>query len=387
MTRFLFVIWCALLSLAVQPVIAQEQSAVPPASAIIAAGDVLTVTVVGEPDLTLRVTVANDGKILMPLAGEVKLAGLKPAQAAALLRKLLSRYLRDPAVSIDMVEANRASVYGRVTRAGSFTLPARARVNDLIAMAGGFTERADRANIRLLRDGNESVVNLEQFIATGDSNFNPEVQPGDVLNVPEQATITISVLGQVLRPGMIVAPVDSRVADAIQMAGGFTEHAQRERVTVLRGTEQIVVDLSGIMKDNKGANNPLIRPGDTITVPEKRLMSISVLGQVVKPSVYEVPEATTVAEVLILAGGVVPGSDLTLARLIHRDQRSEPINLREALENADASANVTLQDGDTIAIPKPIIERRFGVLGAVGAGGSFLMDRDEVSVVEALARA
>jgi polysaccharide export outer membrane protein len=86
-----------------------------PADAVISPGDVIAITVVGEPELSRRVTVTDDGKVPIAFVGEVKVAGLKPAQAADAIRQALSRYLLKPEVAVDLVEANRASVFGRWT--------------------------------------------------------------------------------------------------------------------------------------------------------------------------------------------------------------------------------------------------------------------------------
>ena len=364
-----------------------ETPAPPPADVAISPGDVVTITVLGEPDLSRRVTVTEDGKVPMAYVGEVKVAGLKPAQAADAIRKALGRYLRNPQVTVDLVEANRASIFGRVARPGTYVLPPKARALDLVQMAGGFEETADRSALRILRKGATLTADLAQFAATGDVRFNPELQAGDVLSVPERAMLSISVLGQVMKPGAFTVPTDATVMDAVQMAGGFAERADRERVALLRSGTQIQVDLSNqALTANAGAS-PRLQAGDTITVPEKRMLTITILGQVMKPSVYQVVEGTTVAEVVALAGGLVEGADLSSARLIHRGQEATPVDLREALEQGIATANFKVEDGDTISLPKPTVERRFGVLGAVKAGGYFVMDRDCVTITEALARA
>ncbi|HOJ21270.1 MAG TPA: SLBB domain-containing protein [Armatimonadota bacterium] len=359
----------------------------PPADVIISPGDVITITVVGEPDLSRRVTVTDDGKVPVAYVGEVKVSGLKPHEAAAAIRKALGRYLRNPEVTVDLVEANRASVFGKVMRPGTYVLPPQARALDLIQMAGGFDEGADRSSIRILRKGASLTADLAQYAATGDARFNPALQAGDVVSVGERPVLSISVFGQVLRPGVFTVPVDARVMDAVQMAGGFTERADRARVVLLRSGAQIPVNLSNEVVTSGEGENPPLQAGDTITVPEKRMLTVAVLGQVAKPSVYQVVEGTTVAEVIALAGGIVEGADLSLAKLIHRNQEASPIDLRQALEDGNAAANIALEDGDTVSLPKPVIERSFGVLGAVRAGGYFVMERDRVTIMEALSRA
>ncbi|MBI3947906.1 MAG: SLBB domain-containing protein [Armatimonadetes bacterium] len=390
MTRCIGSVLSALLltaALAGASVAQTPTTARPAVDVVISPGDVVAITVVGQPELSSRVTVTADGKIPVAFAGEVTVAGMKPAAAAEVVRRALSEYVREPVVTIDLIEANRASIYGRVMRPGTYVLPSQARAMDLVQIAGGFEEAADRARIRLLRQGVSTELDLARFTATGDPALNPELRPGDMLTVPERATVPVSVLGQVMRPGSYAAPVDATVMDAVQMAGGFGERADRDRVTVLRGGQPIIINLANPRPGAEAGTLTKLQANDVVTVPGKRLLTITVLGQVARPSVYEMPEGATVAEAVTLAGGLSEGADPATARLVRRGQAETPLDLREALEDASATANVTLQDGDVISIPKPVVERRIGVLGAVRAGGYFLIDRDRVTIMEALSRA
>ena len=91
-----------------------------------------------------------------------------------------------------------------------------------------------------------------------------------------------------------------------------------------------------------------------MTVPEAHADHLGA-GQVLKPSVYQVPEGTTVAEAVALAG--VEGADLSLAKLMRRDSATETLNLREARKRQPAANRLT--DGDTLAARR---RSSFGVL-------------------------
>ncbi len=92
-----------------RPAGAQETAPTEPApvasDTAISPGDVLVITVIGETALSKRVTVSEDGKVPVGLVGEVKVGGLKPSEAAATITRALSRYLREPQVIVDLVEA------------------------------------------------------------------------------------------------------------------------------------------------------------------------------------------------------------------------------------------------------------------------------------------
>ena len=199
-----------------------------PADAVISPGDVIAITVVGEPELSRRVTVTDDGKVPIAFVGEVKVAGLKPAQAADAIRQALSRYLLKPEVAVDLVEANRASVFGRVLRPGTYVLPPRARAMDLIQMAGGFEATADRQ----FRCAATIAVDLAA-LRLRQRRTNLGAKAGDVLSVPS-ARCSCCRSGQVLRPGTLASrwvPGDGRHSDGRRLHGA----RQSERVVARNG--------------------------------------------------------------------------------------------------------------------------------------------------------
>jgi polysaccharide export outer membrane protein len=106
--------------------------------------DVLEVVVWHEPELTRVVPVRPDGKISLPLAGEVDAAGKTPAELQSGLSKALGAYIQDPAVAVLVREINgtRVFVLGEVTRPGGFPLRGPMSVVQAIALAGGRTEFA-----------------------------------------------------------------------------------------------------------------------------------------------------------------------------------------------------------------------------------------------------
>jgi polysaccharide export outer membrane protein len=121
---------------------AERPAARPDAEYRIGREDVLEVVVWREPELTRVVPVRPDGRISLPLAGEVEAAGKTPAELQKGLTKALSPYVQDAAVAVLVREINGARVYvlGEVTRPGAFPLRGPMTVVQAIALAGGRTE-------------------------------------------------------------------------------------------------------------------------------------------------------------------------------------------------------------------------------------------------------
>lgn len=155
-------------------------------------GDVFTVRVYGEEELSGSHQVAPDGTIDFPLLGSVDVNGLEPPEVADRVRDLLKerRLLRDPHVSVyvERYVSKRVSVVGAVANPGTFVLEPGMTVVEAISMAGGFSSLADRdGTVVTRRVGSETVryrVPVAK-VAKGQAK-DIEVAAGDIIFVPER---------------------------------------------------------------------------------------------------------------------------------------------------------------------------------------------------------
>lgn len=143
------------------------------------ADDVISVTVFDEPDLSLReARVSSTGTIAMPLIGQVNVKGLSIAQAEQAIHNLyLGDYLKKPNITVTIVEYRQFYVNGEVSKPGGYSYREGMTVQRAITLAGGFTERASRSKILLVRE-NSNGMPITADLAT-------PVQPGDVITVEE----------------------------------------------------------------------------------------------------------------------------------------------------------------------------------------------------------
>jgi polysaccharide biosynthesis/export protein VpsN len=143
------------------------------------ADDEISVNVFNEPDLSLAKTrVATNGTISMPLIGQVVVKGLTIDEVELKITKLyLGDYLKKPDVSVAIVEYRQFYVNGEVDKPGGYSYREGMTIQRAISLAGGFTERASRSKIRLMRENNpNNVINVD---------LNTPVLPGDVITVEE----------------------------------------------------------------------------------------------------------------------------------------------------------------------------------------------------------
>lgn len=340
-------------------------------------GDTIEILVEGDHDLTRITTIKPDGSIDLPLVGEVVAAGRTTSQLAHELLKLYSRYLRAPSITVAVHEfrVDRVSVLGQVTKPGEYPIRPGASILDVLASAGGPTDRADLTRATIMREetGGKSdpiEVNLLEAFARNDG---PGVKllAGDVLFVP--AAERIVVLGQVAHPGAYdLLEGQHHVSDLLADAGGLTPLAAPQRAFIMRGTEQFPVDVRGILAGNPEANITL-RAGDTMVIPESQ-DKIAVLGAVNKPGKYDLSEGMKLSDAIALAGGAVPDSgnlsQVAIIRLEAGKTRTIAANLSQALSGRDANQNILLQRDDVVYVPERGVTltkaaQFFGIIGVI----------------------
>ena len=157
-------------------------------------GDTLTVDVWRNPELTVTVPVRPDGRISMPLLGDVAVGGETPETIADAIEDRLESFVRDPQVSVIVgsVGSNeyltRVRVTGAVRQPVSLPYRQGMTILDLVLEAGGVTEFANANATRLYRPGQEPrSVRLQAILERGDLGTNYTLRPGDVLTIPETA--------------------------------------------------------------------------------------------------------------------------------------------------------------------------------------------------------
>jgi polysaccharide export outer membrane protein len=160
-------------------------------SYVIGVDDVLAINVWKEPDISRTVPVRSDGKISLPLAGEVAASGETPRQLEQQISSKLQSYISEPEVTVMVQEirSQKFNILGMVSKPGSYLLTNSATVLDAIALAGGFRDFAKQKSIYVLRksqNGEESRLpfNYKDVIKGKSPEQNIKLQPGDTIVVP-----------------------------------------------------------------------------------------------------------------------------------------------------------------------------------------------------------
>ncbi|NUO73279.1 MAG: sugar ABC transporter substrate-binding protein [Frateuria sp.] len=160
--------------------------------------DQLQISVWHNPDLSVAVPVRPDGRITVPLIGDVQAGGRAPEEVAATIRDKLKAYVRDPQVAVILTQLRSHEYLSRVRVTGAVrtpvSLPYRQgmTVLDVVLAAGGVTEFASPDRTELYRHAGEGAsqsysVRLARILERGEMATNYPLQPGDVITVPQRA--------------------------------------------------------------------------------------------------------------------------------------------------------------------------------------------------------
>lgn len=242
--------------------------------------DVLEVNVFELEQLNRTVRVMADGTIDLPLVGSVDVLRLTSTEVAERVAgKLKNRYVQNPQVSVMIKEfhSQKVSLLGAVSKPATYPLAGRRSLLQLLADAGGLS--ADAGSVlyvfRQLTDGRSArlSVPLSELLVEGDPLWNILLASGDIVSVPPENALSVSVLGAVRSPGIYKLPVGegASLLRAIARAGGLTERASKSGIQVKRreeaGQENILkVDLGKVLSGEEP--DVILREGDVIVIKE-----------------------------------------------------------------------------------------------------------------------
>ena len=292
----------------------QQTSAPPPSPGLdiqgiktylLGPGDVVDVRVFGQPELSSTAQVDSDGNLgalpFLETSIRAKCRTEKDLQKDITI--LYAKFINNPQVSVRIAERNSrqpATVFGAVRQATRVEMKRKVRLNELMAVSGGFTERA-AGTIQILHteplmcpeageeaeaapiDGTRiplQVVKISDLRA-GKLDANPVIRPGDYVLVTEAEPVYIT--GAVMSPGGVYLRDQLTLSRALAMVGGARKEAKLSDVIIYRqipGTikqETIHVDVAAIKKNQKP--DFVLQPYDTIEVPEAGMFSSSRIGQ------------------------------------------------------------------------------------------------------------
>jgi len=274
--------------------LAQVPAATTPRGYMIGPGDVLTVKALGGKGFEAeRITVDEDGRITIPWVNDPIVAQCKTErELQSEVIKLWNQYLKSPQVDIHVTQRLSrppVSVIGEVTKESQFNITRKTSLLEVLSAAGGATAK-NGGVVQLIRTrpplcaSNEVLQNWKRetgdlgvatriyslsAVSQGSNEANPEILPGDIVNVPKAAPVYVT--GEVKRAGEIDLPANGLpLTQAIAMANGSTNEAKVKEVRVYRrklGSTQPEILVANLQAIKAGTEKDImLEPYDIVEI-------------------------------------------------------------------------------------------------------------------------
>lgn len=357
------------------------EGAIDPAEYIVGPSDVIYVALWGPVNLSYPITVTPEGTMIIPMVGELSVAGKSLARVKAEVKEAVRAKYKIGEITVTLFNPREFSVTvkGAVLREGQYTASAVDRVEKILVQSAGrespratvtlplpettpvsgatrgttvgrreqgveipqvklsesIDDRASLRNIRLVRKNGEVLhIDLLRYYVTRENRLNPFLLDGDLIFVPTRnlSSNFVTVDGAVHAPGRYEFVEGDDLLTLLGIAQGLTTAGDSSSVTISRQnergeiTQEILVNLRAVVR-NEVMNPPLLR-GDRIlvkAVPSKKNdNAVIVSGEVMLPGQYPISlDGTRLSKVLRDAGGPTPRALLTGSVVLRREDRLE----------------------------------------------------------------
>lgn len=322
-----------------------------PEKHILRPGDKLELHIAALPEMATAYDVRVDGFFYHPLIGQVEASGRTLEDLRGVIHQRLAQELRNPVFRLGIVQVvqHRVAVLGEASRQGTFSVGVGSSVLDVIAAAGGLSEKADSRRAVLLRGNDRVEVSLDPEKGGGLT----KVRSGDILYILAGAPVSVS--GEVTKPGVYsVSRVGGDPRSAILAAGGAKEEASLKRVRLVRATkaEPIIMDLSPDSKEPLPEEAQQLQEGDILVIPARQVI---LLGAVSSPGPVPLRGGETLLD--IIPSRISEGSDIKNIMVVRAEdvrknrEEKEEYNLEEYFKEGKADIVVPVYDGDLVYVP------------------------------------
>ena len=356
-----------------------------PKNYILGAGDVVFVDIYGQSEKYYEATVNPDGFVLLDNIGPVAVSGKTIEEATGIIKSRVARFytgLSGPnpntfiQVTLGNIRTIKVHILGEVRLPGTFTLSAFSSAFNALYAAGGPNENGTMRAIRLVRKNKTiAVIDVYELLIKGTANLDVQLEDQDVILV-EPFQSRVKVTGEVKRPLTFEIGKEDNLDDLLSYAGGFTDLAFKDRVSISRitGNQRSVSDVY-----QNQYNIFLLKGGDEISVGkilDRYSNRVQIKGAVYREGTFALTEGLTLSQLVKNAEGLRGDAYIDRASILrtNEDLSTEMIevNLKNVL--AGSSPDVTLKREDVIRISSIYDiqnERYVQILGEVKRPGTY----------------
>lgn len=381
---------------------------------LVGPGDILRLSVWGQVEFQYELQVSKEGKIFIPVAGQVYVTGIPFEQLQQKIKNLLSKHYSGlstvpPRTFIDLSVAQlkpvRIFIMGEVLSPGGYTVSSASTAFNALYSVGGPLKQGSLRNIKVLRNGSEiTTVDFYQYMLTGKCTTDVRLQNNDVVFVPSRGK-TVAVTGSVFRPAIYELKNEDNLQALLSFCGGLLPSTNADRAQVFRmlpfdqrdSSKSVVkvIDLN-LNKYLLGKDDFALYNNDTLKITplmEDLKNYVNLSGAVNYPGIYQC-DSLFLRELIFTYGKPLEQhAFMKRADLIRRSDdlvttTTIPIDLNKLKD--DPSYNIALQPLDEIIVYEREVEKptdlKVIVEGEVRYPDTFSLSTN-LTVIDALLRA
>jgi protein involved in polysaccharide export with SLBB domain len=356
-----------------------------PKNYILGPGDLIYVDIYGQSEKYYEATVNPEGSILLDNIGLIAVSGKTIEAAEGIIKNRVASFYTGLSganpqtflqVTLGNVKTIKVHILNEVRLPGTFTLSAFSTVFNALYAAGGPSDNGTLRAIQLIRKNKKiAEIDVYDLLMNGTANLDVQLQDQDVILVNPYLA-RVNVIGEVKRPLIFEVTPEDTLDDLIRYAGGFTDLAFKDRISVSRitGNQRSISDVFG---NQLGLFT--LKGGDEIAVGrvlDRFSNRIQIKGAVFRPGTFALTEGLTLTQIIKNADGLKGDAYTQRASILRTkgDLSSEvlEVNLQAVLEGRQT--DVVLQREDVIRISSIYDvqnERYIQILGEVKRPGTY----------------
>ena len=332
-----------------------------PQNYILGPGDMVYVDIYGESEQYYEANINPDGFLILDNIGPISVSGKTIEEAIGIIRNRLSAYYpgirgNNPSTFVQLTLGNvrtiQVHLVGELRLPGTFTLSAFSTVFNALYAAGGPGETGSMRNIKVIRNGRQvASIDVYDFLVLGKANLDLKLQDQDVVLV-EPFIARAKVEGEVKRPKIFEVKEGDTFEELLHYAGGFTDEAFRDRISVTRitGKEKAVSDIF-----NNQFGLFLVKGGDSYQVGRvlnRFTNRIQVKGAVFREGNYALSEGMTLKQLIKNAEGLRGDAYMERASILRTfdDLSTEVLTVDLKAIMGGAAPDITLHREDVVRI-------------------------------------
>ena len=347
-----------------------------PQDYVLGNGDQLTIIVWGASQSRQQLSIDKNGSITIPDVGPIFLSGVSFEKGQAMIKKrLMSIYSGMSGsypntwaeVSLGAVHSVKINVIGEINAPGTYTLPSTASAFNALYLSGGPNENGSFREINLIREGKTiKTIDIYDFLINADPSANVQLREQDILFVPTFKT-RVEIAGEIKRSGYFEIKTGETLSDLVRFAGGFSDKAYTQSLSVIRNTakerEIRSVDKADFNKFN-------LQDGDFVTVDSilSRFSNrVAITGAVFHPGNYELSAGMKLSDLIRKADGLREDAFMSRGIIRRLKEDNSPENISFDVKKVMQGQNdIILLKEDKVLINSIFGMREFRTVNITG---------------------